>query len=359
MTFCRCGSKGVLLILLALSSNRVDAQSSETRALPLSAPDPSRADSDVDCDGLSDREERDRVYSGERSTDPTLWDSDLDGLADGLELGRTGSVDPACPDVVLDGDPTTVTSPVNADTDADGLADGYEDRDADGVIDAHETDPRASDHGARPHLPEPLLYDLVRGLGARRGELEANVLVVFAPDVHLAPELEWAFADGFAAELELPMHGTRLEAVKVALQGTLRRRTDGRFRHGWQVIGELGMHGAAHRLAATHVSSGPFGRRGSLVWMAGASAENVTQGPVLGSLIANVSLFLTLDEQTRVGLETTSRTPLRRSPIPHVALVPQVHVDLSRHARVQAGLGVELAGLRAKVLGASRIVVEF
>lgn len=358
-------SSSCLLALVLVGSllSEADAQTdgpTDVVSLPMAEPDPSRADSDVDCDGLTDREERDRVYESSLRTDPTLWDSDLDGLPDGLEVGRSESRDPACPDVVLDTDATTRTSPVLADTDADGLSDGMEDRDGDGALEANETDPAAFDRSAHPGLPEPLLFDLVRGLGAARGELEANTLVVIGDDgLRVAPELEWAFAQGYAVELELPMHGTRLDAVKVALQGTIRRGSNGRFRHGWQLIGELEGHDRGRTAIATHVTSGRFARRGSFVVMLGAGVRSVSQGPVVGSVVVNASLFLALDTTTRVGLEAVTRTETVRSSVPEATLLPQVHVDISHHARIQAGLGAELGASRPSVLGASRVIVEF
>ncbi len=53
--------------------------------------------------------------------------------------------------------------------------------------------------GPVPHIPERLVFDLVRGLGTRRGELAINVLARVrseSPNVLWAPEIEWAFADG-------------------------------------------------------------------------------------------------------------------------------------------------------------------
>ena len=61
-----------------------------------------------------------------------------------------------------------------------------------------------------PEIAEPMVFDLVRPLGARRGELEVNALAqrnLSGPDrnVEWAPEIEYAVADGFAVELELPL----------------------------------------------------------------------------------------------------------------------------------------------------------
>ena len=82
---------------------------------------------------------------------------------------------------------------------------------------------RVEDIEARdgPRIPEPMVFDLVRGLGARRGELEFNTLSLVpfrhgGPKYEWAPEIEWAVADGFAVEYELPIFDTRIVAQKFA-----------------------------------------------------------------------------------------------------------------------------------------------
>ncbi len=106
--------------------------------------DPNNATKDSDCDGLTDQEEFSTVYTGGLKTNPGLRDTDGDGIRDGVEVGRTSSVDPNCsfyPDL----DPSTRTSPVKADTDDDGLPDGLEDANRNGRRDATETDPNTAD----------------------------------------------------------------------------------------------------------------------------------------------------------------------------------------------------------------------
>lgn len=351
-----------LFVVLVLSfSSLVHAERpQDTRVLPIATPNGEQRHSDVDCDGISDREEAEHAYEGGARTDPALWDSDLDGLADGAERGRVRSLDPRCGDVALDADPATTTSPVSADTDGDGMSDGAEDANRDGELSAGESDPRIDDASAHPMLPEPLLFDLVRGLGAHRGELEANTLVTLGRGpVHYAPEVEWVFANGHAVELELPMHGTSLDAVKVALQGTLHRRADGRFVHGWQAFTQIGVHTRDRGVVTTWIASGTIGARGSYVLMVGAGATIQAQGPALGTVIVNASVFRALDTHTRVGVEaTTSSDVLGRTRVV-ATLLPQVHIDVTPHVRLQGGLGAALSRNGAAVQAASRFVVEF
>ena len=65
-------------------------------------------------------------------------------------------------------------------------------------------------------VPEPLMFDLVRGLGAKKGELEINALADFplnntsSRNVEWAPEVEYAVFDNLAVELELPFENFEL-----------------------------------------------------------------------------------------------------------------------------------------------------
>jgi len=118
------------------------------------------ADRDSDDDGLLDGDEV--------LTDPAFADTDEDGLTDGLELGVTEPVEGGVSAVlglpvagtdldagvfVRDGDGgATTTDPTLYDSDMDGASDGREDRDGDGRFDgdregtgSDETDPNEAD----------------------------------------------------------------------------------------------------------------------------------------------------------------------------------------------------------------------
>ena len=101
---------------------------------------------------------------------------------------------------------------------------------------------------ARVEIPEPLLFDLVRGLGAAQGELEINALADIPLNntdqrgVEWAPEIEYALFDGFAIELEFPMTDGDLEAYKMAVQWTMGSAKNKKFIHGIQLIAEKYVH---------------------------------------------------------------------------------------------------------------------
>ncbi len=276
-------------------------------------------------------------------------DSDQDGLEDALER-ETG------------------TDPFNADSDSDSVDDGAEDRDRDGRVSPGESDPRTPGlfPGSAPHIPEPQIFDLVRGLGAERGELEVNTLVVVnarTGRVAWAPEVEWAFAKGHAIELELPLVDRELEAVKLALQGTLPSPWRS-FTHGWQVFAEVGLEAGQTDGVGVYLLGQRFAARWSYLVMAGAKVPILGAGQMHleeeprgdASALANVSLFVDVREWQTWGIETNAAV----SGAGHwtVRVFPQVHLQLGERIRFQLSAGMEAQADAISALFALRGIVE-
>lgn len=255
---------------------------------------------------------------------PVSRDSDRDGVPDEVER-RTG------------------TDPYHKDTDKDGIPDGVEDENRDGVVDAGESDPRKPGlfPGSNPHIPEPLNFDLVRGLGAKKGEVETNTLIVAhftgrgKPEFSWAPEVEWAFADGAAIEFELPLHGRELEAFKSAFQLTLPASSES-FIHGVQVIGEYLMTERQVEASALYIAGAREGVFSTL-WMAGARAITPMASQEQFDLLLNPNFSADLGEEVTVGLELNLALVAMRDV--SVAIVPQVHWQVSQRVRVQVAAG--------------------
>ncbi len=100
---------------------------------------PANSTLDTDCDGISDAEEYSAAYGG-LQTDPCNPDTDGDGIPDGVELGRTSSVNAAC-GFIGDADPASKTDPTQPDSEGDGLKDGEEDLNHNGKVDPGESNP--------------------------------------------------------------------------------------------------------------------------------------------------------------------------------------------------------------------------
>lgn len=247
-------------------------------------------------------------------------DSDGDGIPDDVERA-------------------TGTSPFDADTDGDGVPDGVEDANQDGVVDPGESDPRRAGlfPGTNPHIPEPMYFDLVRGLGARRGELEVNVLMDLSaprggrPELAWAPEVEWAIVDGFAVEFELPMLDRIVKAYKAAIQWTAPSLGPG-VAHGVQLLGEYLIDDKVTEIAPLYLFGGRVGRT-SLFGMVGPRIDVGARTEVWG--LANPSVFYDVNEALTLGLEGNlafaARQPL------HAQAIGQVHWQISKALRVQAG----------------------
>jgi hypothetical protein len=299
---------------------------------------PARADDACDDDEACDEraQELDDACEGP--------DTDGDGICDEVEI-ESG------------------TSPFRVDTDGDSIPDGEEDLNRDGIVDEGESDPRVPGlfPGAAPHIPEPLVFDLVRALGAKKNELEANTLIVTRfrdgkPLVDWAPEVEWAIVDDVAIELELPLLDRELEALKVAFQVTLPDSSE-RFTHGVQLIEEYIFDAKAARTAVLYLFGGRVGRV-ALFSMIGARAITPMNQREHYDALLNPSVYLDVNERLTLGLETNFAFSLAASASHDALILPQIHVQLSRHIRAQLGAGVQVVDGIAYGVGAMRWVME-
>ncbi len=109
-------------------------------------------DDDCDDDGLIDGNKgtEDANINGivdVGETDPEAFDTDGDGISDGVERGITTpqGEDTDSTMFVSDSDPFTTSDPANPDSDGDGLLDGQEDKNQNGGIDAGESSPTITD----------------------------------------------------------------------------------------------------------------------------------------------------------------------------------------------------------------------
>lgn len=208
-----------------------------------------------------------------------------------------------------------------------------------------------------PTIPEPMIFDMVRQLGAARGELEANVLVVPASSgrpVEWAPEVELAVADGLALELELPMAGSKVEAVKLGIQGTIGTGFDRRLIHGIQYLGTVDRHGK-WQSSLLYLAGLRYDRHWTSMTMIGLRAPD-TLSLRKPAMLLNQSVFRDVGKRTTAGVEVN-----------HVGgndgkwlLVPQLHQRIGHNVVLQMGAGVEKPRQeRRTAIAALRVVREF
>ncbi|WP_373489336.1 hypothetical protein [Blastomonas sp.] len=212
-----------------------------------------------------------------------------------------------------------------------------------------------------PVIPEPMVFDMVRPLGAERGELEANVLglVPLSGQPHVvewAPEIEFAFARGHAIEFELPFENGSLAEFKLGLQGTFGTLNNGRAIHGWQYLGVYDRHEKRVFNTLLYLIGERFSERWSAMAMVGVGEVSPGFANDKDALLINHSTFYDVNERSVAGLEINMRSGGRRS----VRVTPQWHQKLGGHTNLQFGLGVHKArGDVARPEAAARLIKEF
>ncbi len=230
-----------------------------------------------------------------------------------------------------------------------------------------ETIDRVSGEERGPRVPEPMVFDLVRPLGAKRGEGEVNVLglvplgrksrtvddvpdplglVRRSPDtqgMEWAPEIEYAVADGLAVEFELPMENLTVEAYKAAVQASFGTLRNHRFIHGAQAIVQYDRQPRVWTTTWLYLAGLRFDETWSLFGMVGPRFEHGS--PIGGKnteILSNLTLFADVTDRIVLGLETNFGQVLQGNSA--LLIMPQVHYELGLRWMIQAGAGVRLTG---------------
>jgi hypothetical protein len=212
-------------------------------------------------------------------------------------------------------------------------------------------------------VPEPLLFDMVRPLGARKGELEFNTLAVFpwssrrhngetggiSPSatedrggIEWAPEVEFAPIDNFAIEFEYPFEHATLESYKVGLQYTIGTAFNHQYIHGFQVLVEPTTDWRDWNTTLLYIGGMRFSETWSGLFMIGGRVD--LEGPNSGESfenLLNLAIFKDISHSMSIGLESnySSHTSCSKE----IVLVPQVQYEVTDHFQMQAGLGFGFA----------------
>ncbi len=204
-----------------------------------------------------------------------------------------------------------------------------------------------------------MVYDLVRPLGASKGEFEVNSLFLKplrrGRPLEWAPEVEFAFAEGYAIEFEFPFEGTALETWKAALQGTLGDFANHKATHGWQVLGERFRNTGDWKLDLLYLTGTRWHPRWSTFTMAGSRREEKMQSAGWAPLW-NQSVFYHYSRKINLGVESNYKG--RGLLPPYWLTVPQVTLRHSRY-NIQFGAGSRLEERRWRPVVAWRLTREF
>ena len=195
-------------------------------------------------------------------------------------------------------------------------------------------------------IPEPMVFDLVHGLGVEKGAFEANVLALFPlndtsdRDIGWAPEVEYAIADGIALEFELAFEDSEFEAWKVASQFTFGESAEKRRIHGSQFIVEKFDGLDIWELTGLYLVGKEFRDDLSMLAMAGLRAT--TGGDVSDheEVLVNFSVFREVDHRLVFGLESDLAIDLDDDW--ELELYPQLHFELSEFLELQLTVGAEI-----------------
>ena len=193
-----------------------------------------------------------------------------------------------------------------------------------------------------PHIPEPMVFDLVRPLGVKQGEFEMNALMQYAPrsgEIEWAPEIEYGVVDGFAVEFELPFSSSTLEEYKFALQGTLGGQ--GAYVHGWQVIARRARSAAEYSVDGLYIAGYSWPGRTSVLGMVGVRSAGIGHDTEHRALL-NGSWFLDLSAPLTLGVELNVEAAARTD----FLVMPQLHADLDERVTAQVGVGRRGGGTR-------------
>lgn len=209
-------------------------------------------------------------------------------------------------------------------------------------------------------VPEPMVFDLVRGLDSKAGELEINTLFMMPLNknndtLQWAPEIEYAVADGIALEFEIPFENTELEAYKFAGQFTLKETTNAI--HGIQVIYEDFQSHNQSEYTALWLTGMALPNKNTAMLMVGPRFTQGKDVDDISEFLFNATLFHQMSNLLILGLETN--LAYHDDKDWSYLVMPQLHYDLTEMYELQFGIGAEFDNDSTSAVSSLRLIVEF
>ncbi|WP_437203334.1 hypothetical protein [Planctomicrobium sp. SH664] len=213
-----------------------------------------------------------------------------------------------------------------------------------------------------PRIPEPLVFELIRPLGERKGSQAIDVLslIPLGPtskkvleyidplgipqygtvrrEIFWAPEYEIAIADGLAIEFELPFAGDTLDAYRFAGQYTIGTAFNNSYIHGLQTIIEPDTDLRNWNLSLLYCGGYRVDETWSLLGMIGG--RTVTRPGVdddRTDLLLNLNIFADITPRLTTGVESNFVASDEGNC--SLLLTPQVHCELTKRIMLQTGFG--------------------
>ena len=195
-------------------------------------------------------------------------------------------------------------------------------------------------------IPEPMVFDLVHGLGVEEGAFEANVLALFPLNdtsirpVDWAPEVEYAIRNGIALEFELPFEDSELHAYKFAVQFTHATSLKHSRIHGSQFIVEKFDNRDIRELTGLYLLGNEFSAQWSAMTMLGLRATTGSDVSDHEEVLANFTLFRELSHRWVFGIENDLAIDLDDDW--ELLVFPQFHYEIGEFLEIQFGAGAEI-----------------
>ena len=237
----------------------------------------------------------------------------------------------------------------------------------------------ASDSIVGPGVPEPMVFDLVRPLGVREGELEFNVisLVPFrreqkstqglfpsvegtesdrpakrelGPVIEWAPEVEWAPIDDLAIEFEVPFSEERIAEYKMGIQWSFTPSTDNSRISGLQLLVNTDADGGSTTPTFLYLWAARFAPTYSAQVMAGARTTLGSRSATTETdFVLNPTVYKEVTSSIAFGVEGNTTTSERGRV--EALVMPQATLSLTRSITLQMGVGARV--VRGDITGES------
>ena len=199
-----------------------------------------------------------------------------------------------------------------------------------------------------------MVYDLMRGLDAKKGEFEFNTLYFSSGD--MSPEVELAVKDGWAFELETPMSHGKFQSLKWGTQYTFYKKGN-ELLMGLQGIVEDHLYQNRNDYSLTLVVDYQIAPKISFVGIGGIRSATMNEKIDHNVTILNLSLFYSLSDHFFFGVENNKKLYFVDKEV-HVTTIPQISWRLSKRLRLQAGVGFSW-NENTKKEGFLRGIIEF
>ncbi len=222
-----------------------------------------------------------------------------------------------------------------------------------------------SNYQTEAEIPEPLLFDLVRRINSKQGELEYNILwtqenASELNEVHAAPEIEYAYADGKSIEFELPTANGKIQTFKGALQFELPNWLGDIT--GLQIIHEKVNGKSIHETTALLLIANRINDKWSALTMLGnqftyGDSVEIADNKGRELPIINLNFFYDYADIFDLGLEMNLKGI--GGSFEEFIFMPQIHALLKEDIKLQAGFGTTYHGKAYSPISAFRLIKEY